>query len=159
MSLLLYASWAVRIDVHADCERVLLQKGQRQSAEDLSGRPQAGSDGRADQVAAGAAAEAPDRRCQGRPRTHAVAVTVCTPSLAVVPMYPSLLCSTQAWISRLNNGAFVPQVAALVALVRELRLELFSLKKAEQVLDGLLKEARPPPTCPLQDTNLCMKAG
>jgi len=34
------------------------------------------------------------------------------------------------------------QVAALVALVRELRLELFSLKKAEQVLDGLLKQAR-----------------
>ena len=37
------------------------------------------------------------------------------------------------------------QVAALVALVRELRLELFSLKKAEQVLDGLLKQARPLP--------------
>ncbi len=29
-----------------------------------------------------------------------------------------------------------------MALVRELRLELFSLKKAEQVLDGLLKQAR-----------------
>ena len=27
-----------------------------------------------------------------------------------------------------------------MALVRELRLELFSLKKAEQVLDGLLKQ-------------------